>query len=268
MIACQGRVADRTPGALLGAKLTAEAIAGSVGVNPQFIGEPEEPAEDGWEASLAAADATLGELSSAVGEVLQAGEFPVVVNNTCAASLATLPEVAGRVPDATVLWIDAHGDFNTPATTDSGYLGGMVLSAACGLWGDREWAKLDPENLILVGTRDVDAKEEALLDRAGVRRISPEEATVDRILEECGGSPLWIHVDWDGLEPGHVPAAYRVPDGLGTDLIRDIFTALDPARVAGLEIAEFEATGDQVADQKALDEILRMVGPFTDRLAQ
>lgn len=268
MITCQGRVADRTPGALPGAKLTAEAVAGSIGVVPRFVGRPESPVEDGWEASLGAAEETLIGLSVAVDDALRTGDFPLVVNNTCAASLGTLPAAVGRIPDLSVLWLDAHGDFNTPETTGSGYLGGMVLAAACGIWGNRTGAKLDPGKLILVGTRDIDPDEEVLLDRAGVRRIRPEEASVERVLDECGEAPLWIHVDWDGLEPGHVPAAYRVPNGLGTDFVRDLFGAIEQDQVSGLELAEFEATGDETADRKALNEILEMFGPFTDRLAQ
>ncbi len=88
-------------------------------------------------------------------------------------NLATLPEVAARYPEAVVLWIDAHGDFNTPKTTGSGYLGGMVLSAACGLWDSGHRAGLDPHHVALVGARDIDPDERALLKEAGVSVLPP-----------------------------------------------------------------------------------------------
>ncbi|WP_444847916.1 arginase family protein [Duganella caerulea] len=53
----------------------------------------------------------------------------MTASSRCAASLATLPVVARHRPDACVVWFDAHADLNTPSTTDSGYLGGMVAGA-------------------------------------------------------------------------------------------------------------------------------------------
>lgn len=51
-----------------------------------------------------------------------------------------------------VLWIDAHVEFNTPDTTDSGYLGGMVLAAVCGLWGSGHSAGRDPSIELILET--------------------------------------------------------------------------------------------------------------------
>ena len=59
-------------------------------------------------------------------DALAAGEVPVLLAPECSIALTTLPAVAGHRPDAKVLWLDAHGDFNTPQTTASGYLGGMA----------------------------------------------------------------------------------------------------------------------------------------------
>ena len=58
----------------------------------------------------------------------------------------------GEAPDAKVLWLDAHGDFNTPDTTPSGYLGGMSLAGAVGRWehGLAEGA-MPPERVVLAG---------------------------------------------------------------------------------------------------------------------
>ncbi|WP_217585302.1 arginase family protein, partial [Microbacterium sp. GbtcB4] len=74
-------------------------------------------------------------LRAAVQEAIAGQARPLLVTDTCAAGLGTLPSAAEHHPDAVVLWFDAHGDFNTPDTTASGYLAGMVLVPAGGRGG-------------------------------------------------------------------------------------------------------------------------------------
>jgi arginase/N-omega-hydroxy-L-arginine amidinohydrolase len=189
-----------------------------------------------------------------------------MLSNTCSASLASLPVVAREYPDAVVLWIDAHGDFNTPLTTDSGYLGGMVLAGACGLWDSGHGAGLRPEQVVLIGARDIDPAEHELLCAAGVRIISPKEATPARVLHAINGAPIWIHIDWDVLEPGFLPADYSVPDGLIPSQIKALFEALPIEQIRGIELAEFNASTDAGSNNVALSLILTMVAPVFDVL--
>lgn len=256
LILSQGRVADRTDGALVGARRTAEALAGLLDIAPTVIGSPSAAVTDDWSVALPAAEETLAGLRDAVRQAIDAGRIPLLATNTCAASLGTLPTVAERHPDAVVLWIDAHGDFNTPASTDSGYLGGMVLAAACGLWDSRHGAGLNPEQVIVVGGRDIDPIEGALLSRAGVTVVPPAESTPERITELVAGRPVWIHVDWDVLEPGYIPAAYRVGAGLLPHQIAAIFAALPSDAVRGIELAEFEAGDAEVPEHISIELIL------------
>lgn len=262
LIVSQGRIADRTPGAIRGAALTARALEPLVGGKRTDVGEPEAPDDDDWRVSLPQAQKTLSGLHAALTESLRAGNVPLMVANTCSASLASLPAAAQACPSACVLWIDAHGDFNTPATTGSGYLGGMVLAAACGLWDSGHGAGLRPGQVILIGAHDIDPAEDALLAQAGVRRISPAGATPEAVLAAIGPAPVWIYVDWDALEPGFVPAAYKVPGGLSPGQIRAIFAALPHDRIAGVELAEFEASQDEARNEKAVAIILDTVGPL------
>ena len=134
IIFCQGRIANRTPGAIEGAAKTARALQELTGLSPRSVGAPSPPRQDDWSSSLPEAIGTLTELQSEVADIFRRGQRPLMAMNTCSASLATLPVVARVHPEATILWIDAHGDFNTPETAGSGYLGGMVLAAVCGLW--------------------------------------------------------------------------------------------------------------------------------------
>ena len=262
LILSQGRIADRTQGALKGAALTAALIEKLIDGDRRVIGTPSPAAEDDWTASLSQAAGTLGGLREAVRASLDAGREPVMVANTCSASLASLPVVAERLPGATLLWIDAHGDFNTPDTTPSGFLGGMVLAAACGLWDSGHGAGLKPGQVIVVGARDIDAAEGEAMRRHGVRAIPPAEATPQRIAAEIGDAPVWVHIDWDALEPGFVPAAYKVGGGLTPAQVKAMLAALPPAQVAGIELAEFEAGDDEAGNAQAGAVILDIVAPL------
>lgn len=261
LIVSQGRVADRAPRMIEGAARTARALEHRYQTTGNFIGEPAPPARDDWTVSLPQAKDTLVELGRAVAASFEAGNRPVMVANTCSASLATLPVVAREHPDAVVLYIDAHGDFNTPETTGSGYLGGMVLSAACGLWDSGHGAGLHPEHAVLVGARDIDPPERELLDKAGVRIIPPAEATAENIMKAVGTSPVWVHIDWDVMDPRFLPADYQVPDGMSPSQIRAIFASIPPAQLVGVEVAEFNPPPEENLGEEGVATILDMLAP-------
>jgi arginase family enzyme len=145
LIVSQGRVADRAARMIEGAALTAKALHDRYGVPLRVVGMPEPHANDDWRVSLQQAQETLLGLRSAVEDSIKSGSLTVMLLNTCSASLASLPIVAREFTDAVVLWIDAHGDFNTPETTESGYLGGMVLAGVCGLWCGRAVTGRSPD---------------------------------------------------------------------------------------------------------------------------
>ncbi len=264
LIVSQGRVADRTDGALVGARRVGDALSTLLGIDAVSVGTPYPATTDDWSVALAQAKGTLHGLRDALRTAIDAGGVPLLATNTCAASLGTLPTVADRHADAVVLWIDAHGDFNTPATTDSGYLGGMVLAAACGLWDSGHGAGLDPKKVIVVGGRDIDPAEATLLADAGVRVLAPSESTPERVIDLLDGRPVWIHVDWDVLEPGYIPAAYRVGGGLLPHQIAAIFAALPAGSLRGVELAEFEAGDLEVPERVSVELIVETFQHLAD----
>lgn len=262
LIVSQGRVADRKSRTILGAARTAQALEQHYGVQGKSVGTPAPAANDDWRVSLPAAKETLLGLSQAMTMSIDSGHLSVMVANTCSASLATLPLVARHHPDAVVLWVDAHGDFNTPQTTGTGYLGGMVMAAACGRWDSGHGAGLRPEQVILLGARDIDEAEGELLREAGVRIIPPSQATPAMVLNAIGDAPVWIHVDWDVMEPGYVPADYEVPDGLFPKQLRQIFAAIPRSQLRGVELAEFQPPMDDESSEAAVSIILDIVAPL------
>ncbi|GGZ10236.1 arginase family protein [Streptomyces nitrosporeus] len=260
LIVSQGRVADRAPRMIEGAARLARALEKRYGLTGRYIGKPAPSAVDDWTVSLPQAAETLNGLRDAVAESIGNGSRTVMVSNTCSASLGTLPVVAREHPDAVVLYIDGHGDFNTPRT-GTGYLGGMVLSGACGLWDSGHGAGLRPAQAVLVGSRDIDEGEAELIAAHGVRVIPPAGTTAESIRDAVGDAPVWVHIDWDVMEPGHVPADYSVPGGLLPEQIRAVFEAIPPEQLRGVELAEFNAPVDDELSDRAVETILAMVAP-------
>lgn len=261
LIVSQGRVADKTAQTIVGAACTAKALERKYQIKARYIGKPAQPANDDWRVSLPQAKETLLEVGQAVMASIQSNHLTVLLSNTCSVSLASVPKAAQAHPDIVVLWIDAHGDFNTPATTDTGYLGGMVLAATCGLWDSGHGGNLNPEQVILIGARDIDLAELELIQRAKVRIIPPNIVTPETILKAVGKSKLWIHIDWDALEPGFVPADYKVPNGLMPDQLRILFEAIPSEQILGIELAEFKAPLEDEGSEKALSIILDIIEP-------
>jgi len=262
LLVSQGRIADRSPGAIRGAELAANALTALTGLESSIIGTPSAPEVDDWSRSLPQARRTLEALQDAVAASIGKGNRPLVVANTCSASLATLPIAARHYPDLTVLWIDAHGDFNTPATTTSGYLGGMVLAATCGLWESGFGAGIDPARVVVAGARDIDPPEQQALLDAGVRIFGPDESRPKTIDEAIGDGPVWIHIDWDVLEPGYVPAAYAIGGGLTPTALRTLLATIPARQIVGVELTEFEASNNGADNAAALAHLIHTVSPL------
>ena len=196
----RGRTSDRSPDGVRGSELLGAALGGDVRV----VGEPSPPAVAGLGGGPAPRrDRVLEAAAAAV-----AGPAPVLVAAQCTIALATLPVIAAREPDAVVVWLDAHGDFNTPATSGSGYLGGMPLAAACGLWDGGYGAGLDASRVVLGDARDLDPAERAALDRAGVRRVALAD-----VAGAVRGERVFLHLDLDVLDPQVMAAAVPAPGG-------------------------------------------------------
>jgi arginase len=195
----------------------------------------------------------IGRLMSKVGyEVARsraAGFFPLIVGGDCLVALGAVSGLLDPLNTA-VAWVDAHGDFNTPETTISGYLGGMPLACLVGrgLGELREQSKLAapvPErNVTLIGVRDLDmAEEQQLLASSVVLVRGPElerdPAVLDRALQSLSSLPqLYLHVDIDVLDPVEAPGVdYPVAGGLSpTTLAHIVQRTVSLGNVAALAI--------------------------------
>ena len=239
-----GRAADRNPKAMAGAQLLGAALAAATGLDPHRVGTPQPPLGARWQVELEAARPGLQELGRTLAAAIAAGKHPLTVMGRCAAALGTLPVIAGKCPGAAIVWFDAHGDCNTPEHTTTGYLGGMVLSGAAGRWETGLGDGLALSRLVLVGARDLDPFERELIDRGEVLLLRPDDDLPTRLRTALAGRPAYIHLDCDVLDPGIVPTEFQVPGGLSLAQLHDACTVLAQSGVAGLEIAEYEASWD------------------------
>lgn len=154
----------------------------------------------------------------ALAEQVRPVDFPIVLAGNCSSSLGTVTGIGGEVG---VVWFDAHGDFNTPRTTRSGFLDGMSLSMLTGSgWTAlREGlATVAEEYVVHVGGRDFDQAEWGRLESSGVRvvRRPPIEDALDELHKRIDS--VYVHVDLDVLDPSVGRAnEYAADDGLSLD---------------------------------------------------
>lgn len=262
-----GRAGDHNDRAMHGAQSVGEILSDRLGIPATTIGKPEPALNTGWRIELDAAMPMLRSLAAHLDSLLENGSVPLIAMNRCAAAMATLPVVVRHFPEACVVWIDAHADLNTPETSTSGYLGGMPLAAAAGLWDSGLGNGLALQNIILVGARDLDPDEKALINSGKIRYLLPGDSMAEQLRKAIAGKQIYVHLDCDVLEPGIVPTNYQVPGGLTLENLHTVCTLLAENEIIGLEIAEFENAWPEDAEAVSPSALLDALAPLTTRLA-
>jgi arginase len=269
LVALVCRTADRTPGAVRGVQTLAPLIGKRLGVEPRTIGTPAEPRATGYEEDLRDSRGCLLEAGGQVEDALTGGRVPVLAAADCSIAVTTLPAALRHRPDARVLWLDAHGDYNTPDSSGSGYLGGMCLAGACGEWDAGLGETIEAERLVLAGVRDLDGGERELLERSEATVIGASVVeTLVAVKNALDGAPVFIHLDLDVLDPEEFPAAVPAPGGLSSDKLYDLMEAVaDDSELVGVEVTAFEAPDDADELADAAETAMRVLDPLLDRIA-
>jgi arginase len=164
--------------------------------------------------------ATCEHVADLVGRALTGGHVPLVLGGDHSVAMGTLAGLArAHGGPGGVLWVDAHADMNTPASSPSGNVHGMALAAVLGLAGDefrvggRSLPSVDAAHVALVALRSVDPGERELLRRSGVRVWTMSEIdktgvepALREALEHVAG-PGFVHVslDMDAVDPDVAP---------------------------------------------------------------
>ena len=194
-------------------------------------------------AEIATAFDLMRRVAAAVRAARAADRFPLVLSGNCNAAVGAL---SGLTPSRRALfWFDAHGDLNTPETTESGFLDGTGLATALGLC----WARLaasvpgyEPvgaEATFLLAARDLDPPEAALVARASIATVASPRIPADlqELLTRSGLERTvgYVHLDLDALDPAGVGRANSlpVPGGLSLGQLTGAIAAIACAGGSG-----------------------------------
>ena len=158
---------------------------------------------------------------AAADMVAQAGR-PLLLTGDCTTALAAVAGLQRRHHDIAVVWLDAHGDFNTPATTITGYLAGMSLAMLTGrapelISHPLGLRPLADNNVVLVDARDLDPAERDALTASGVRHVAAGPDAIRAALSGLGHKPVYLHVDVNVIDSAQLPGL-RFPAGPGPAL--------------------------------------------------
>ncbi len=206
-------------------------------LEPDVIVSDPVPTEATWGAFV-----PLYENVAAAVAAADRSQPPVVFTADCCVAVGVLGGLARVDIHPGVVWIDGHGDFNTPDTTISGYLGGMALSAVTGR-GDVSAgdglgvAPVPDERVVLVDARDLDPAESELLDASRLRRVKIEEVG-SALRTALATGPIYLHVDLDVLDPAELPGLLFPATGGSTlgALAEATATVAETGRLAAVSI--------------------------------
>jgi arginase len=254
------RTSDQTADAVRGAAELASVLAARMGLEARMIGSPpsEIPSARRWEDDIRDSRGCLLEAGGQIDDALAAGRSPVLVAAECSVAMTTLPAVVRHRPDARILWLDAHADFNTPNTTRSGYLGGMCLAGACGLWDPGLGQEAVPlERLVMCGVRDLEPDERRILEQAGVPVIGTQLETLVHLVNALDDAPVYVHLDLDVLDPAELRARFPVEGGLSYEKLFDLLDAVvEACELVGFEVTCLEEPGRAEDIAEVLDPLL------------
>ena len=212
------------------------------------------------------------QISTFVSESVRRGNRPVSVAGDCCSAIAVLAGLQQAGVDPVVIWLDAHGDFNTAETTVTGFLGGMPLAMMTGR-GDQTLMRgascrlVSDEDVLLTDARDLDPAEAELLRDSAVRRVADPAAVVEALPPD---RPLFVHFDTDFLNPLDAPAMCY-PTAGGPRLADALALAADLARtnrVAAVSVTAWDLDGDgdrttELACLQVLDSLLSGGAPVS-----
>jgi arginase len=216
-------------------------------------------------------------LGNRVAEARQSGRFPLVLSGNCGATLGVI--AGANTKRLGVVWFDAHGEFNTPETTITGFLDGMGLAIATGLCWTRLAASLPGfqpvpgSNVLLIGGRDFDEGEQNRLEESGIivvdyatlKQTSVPEA-LNRGLSKLVDSvdEIHIHIDPDAFDAREAPAnsyQFMVEGGMSVQQLSEVIALVKKdMKITSATIASFEPEYDpQAKTSSALFRLVKQI---------
>lgn len=163
-------------------------------------------------------------------------ERPLVLGGCCCSHVGAVRGLAAHLDRLAVVWLDAHGDLNTPASSPSGNAWGMPLRMLL------DAGTVRPDDVALVGARNLDPPEEEFIASAAI--------TDDVEAALAGAEAVYVALDLDVLDPSEIACFMPEPDGLASAEVEELLRGL-PLPVAG---AGFTGLA---ADERNVDQLTR-----------
>jgi arginase len=188
-------------------------------------------------------------VAKAAGEARAAGRVPVVLSGNCNTAVGTL---AGT-ERAAIVWLDAHGDLNTPETSPSGFFDGMALAIATGAcWRPLAatvpgFRPVEERRVALVGARHFDPAERERLEASEIHWFRRGGDEIRQWLDEVDADRVYLHLDLDVLDPQDLRAnGFAVPGGLRLEEVEEIArTVSGRLELAGLAVTAYDPEQDE-----------------------
>lgn len=217
-------------------------------------------------------------LAKKVNEEIEKGNRPILIGGDHSLALGTVSGVVKTEENLGIIWIDAHGDMNTDEITGSGNIHGMPLAMLQG-YGDKDMtncfgqnSKIKSENVVILGTRDLDIKEEEFIQKLKIKYINCEEAKregIDKTLEEIKNylkvEKIHISFDIDSLDPKYAPGVSTpVKDGFTLDEMYKTFEFIfKNYSVTSMDIVEFNPANDfEDKTGKVVEDIVKFIDRY------
>jgi arginase len=191
---------------------------------------------------------------------LDEGCLPLFLGGDHSIAMGTVGGVTHNSP-AGLLWIDAHGDYNTPDTSPSGNIHGMPLAVLCGQGAPelvdlgRPGYKVNPEDVMIIGLRDLDATERTMMRESGMGLYTMREidergladVTHEALIRLAHCRTLHISLDMDSIDPMYAPGVGTpVQGGLTFREAHLLMESLaDDGRVASVDVVEVNPILDE-----------------------
>jgi arginase len=230
---------------------------------------------EGFSAEIATTFALCGTLAEKVRRVVAAGRLPLMLSGNCFMALGFVSGLGAS--DTGIVWFDAHGEYNTPETTVSGFLDGMGLATATGnCWKSLAaripgFQPIPEERIVHIGGRDLDSAERSSLARSRLTLVSAAEIAsrgirpalqpaLDRLKAHV--QRVYVHVDLDVLDPRELHANhFSTPGGMSAGAVEEAVALVrSHFDVAGVGIASYDPALDP--DGRAIGAACGILSPL------
>jgi arginase len=231
----------------------------------------------GFGAEIGTTFALCRALAEQVRRVERADKLPLVLSGNCFMAVGTMSGLG--LADLGAVWLDAHGEYNTPETTASGFLDGMGLATATGdCWRALAasipgFRPVPPERIMLVGGRDFDPEEGSRLARSRLTLAGADDLisrgmvpalrpALDRLKAQVGR--VYVHIDLDVLDRAEAEAnEWSSAGGLSTRAVEEAMTLVGGHfEVAGVGVAGYDPAFD--ADGRTFRAASRTLAALLD----